>query len=248
MFHKNKKIWIIGASTGIGAALAKELHSQGVKLILSARNKDKLDELNAKLGGEHYVIAVDAGNANSLKNAARTIDMIDSVVFLAAIYSPHSDALKPIEFVHDMINVNLGGAFNTVYAVQDIFEKQGHGHIALCGSVAGFRGLPNGQPYCATKAAIINYAESLKIEMEIKNIKVQVINPGFVKSPLTDKNEFDMPMIMETEDAAKALAKGLTSNDFEIHFPKRFTFIMKCIRALPTWLYFIVARQIRDKQ
>ena len=147
-----------------------------------------------------------------------------------------------------MINVNLSGAFNTVYAVTNIFEKQGYGHIALCGSVAGYRGLPNGQPYCATKAAIINYAESLKIEMEPKNIKVQLVNPGFVKSPLTDKNEFDMPMIMETADAAKSLAKGLFSDRFEINFPWAFTIIMKLIRSLPKALYFMLARQMRDKQ
>lgn len=245
---KNKHVWIIGASTGIGEALAKELHTQGAHLILSARGEDKLKELNTSFGNMHQVIAVDAGDADSLKSAAKKINQIDSVVFLAAIYSPHSSTPKDINFVHDMIKVNLGGAFNTVYAVQDIFEKQGYGHIALCGSVAGFRGLPYGQPYCATKAAIINYAESLKIEMEPKNIKVQVINPGFVKSPLTDKNDFPMPMIMETDDAAKALAKGLSSNVFEINFPKKFTFIMKILRVLPTFLYFKIARSIRDKQ
>lgn len=245
---KNKHVWIIGASTGIGEALAKELHNQGATLVLSARSEDKLKNLNKQLGDKHQVIAVDAGDAKSLKDTAKKIKQIDSVVFLAAIYSPHSSKPKDIEFVHDMIKVNLGGAFNTVYAVLDIFEKQGYGHIALCGSVAGFRGLPYGQPYCATKAAIINYAESLKIELEPKNIKVQVINPGFVKSPLTDKNDFEMPMIMETDAAAKALAKGLSSNIFEINFPKKFTFIMKILRILPTFLYFKIARVIRDKQ
>jgi len=245
---KNKHVWIIGCSSGIGEALARELHTQGANLILSARSEDKLNVLNNDLGVSHQVLPVDAGDATGMINAAKEIDKLDSVIFLAAIYSPHSDKPKPIEFVHDMINVNLGGAFNTVYAVRDRFEKQGHGHIALCGSVAGYRGLPNGQPYCATKAAIINYAESLKIELEPKNIHVQLINPGFVKNPLTAKNEFDMPMIMETDAAAKALAKGLNSNRFEINFPWGFTVIMKMIRALPKGLYFMLARQMRDKQ
>ena len=245
---KNKSVWIIGCSSGIGEMLAKELHNQGANLILSARNTDKLNVLNNALDRKHKVLSVDAGDPNAMMDAAKKIEKLDSVVFLAAIYSAHSDTPKPIEFVHDMINVNLGGAFNTVYAVRDMFEKQGHGHIALCGSVAGYRGLPNGQPYCATKAAIINYAESLKIELEPKNIKVQVINPGFVKSPLTDKNEFDMPMIMDTGDAAKKLAKGLNSKSFEINFPWKFTLLMKLIRALPKGLYFMLARQMRDKQ
>ena len=245
---KNKSVWIIGASSGIGEALAIELSQQGADLILSARRQDVLESLNQKCGGYHQVIPVDAGDAQSLIGAAQKIEKLDSVIFLAAIYSPHSDKPKPIEFVHDMINVNLGGAFNTVYAVRDKFEKQGHGHIALCASVAGYRGLPNGQPYCATKAGIINYAESLKVELEPYNIKVQVINPGFVKSPLTDKNEFPMPMIMETGAAAKALAKGLQSNRFEINFPKKFTCLMKLLRALPSWLYFKIARTMRDKQ
>ncbi len=245
---KNKSVWIIGCSSGIGEALAKELHDQGSNLVLSARNEDKLNALNNELDQKHQVLPLDAGNPQAMIKASKSIKNLDSVVFLAAIYSPHSDTPKPIEFVHDMINVNLGGAFNTVYAVRDLFEKQGYGHIALCGSVAGYRGLPNGQPYCATKAAIINYAESLKIELEPKNIKVQVINPGFVKSPLTDKNEFDMLMIMETKDAAKALAKGLSSNRFEINFPWGFTVIMKLIRALPQCLYFMLSRQMRDKQ
>lgn len=245
---KNKTVWIIGASSGIGEALAKEFHNQGAHLILSARREDELKRINNLCDDKHRVVPVDAGDADALKKAADTIENLDTVIFMAAIYSPHSDKPKPIEFVHDMINVNLGGAFNTVYAVREIFEKQGYGHIALCGSVAGYRGLPNGQPYCATKAAIISYTESLKIELEPHNIKVQVINPGFVKSPLTDKNNFPMPMIMETETAAKALINGLKSNCFEINFPKKFTFVMKILRLLPSWLYFKVSRTMRDKQ
>lgn len=246
--YNGKHVWIIGASTGIGEALATELNKCGANLILSSRSQAKLEDLNKAFESQHQVLSFDVSDFKKVKSAANKIKKIDLVVFLAAIYSPHSEHPKSVEFIHSMINVNLGGAFNTVHAVTEIFEKQGFGHIALCASVAGYRGLPYGQPYCATKAAIINYAESLKIEFEPKNIKVQVINPGFVKSPLTDKNDFTMPMIMETDKAAKALANGLLSNRFEIHFPKRFTFIMKFLRILPSWLYFPVARHLRDKQ
>ena len=158
--HKGKHIWIIGASSGIGEALARELSSQGANLILSARRKDKLDALNENLGGAHQVLPADVSDAGGLLKAAKKIAHLDSVIFMAAIYSAHDKQHKDIIFVHDMINVNLAGAFNTVHAALPFFEKQGRGQIVLCGSVAGYRGLPYGQPYCATKAAIINYAES----------------------------------------------------------------------------------------
>ena len=125
------------------------------------------------------------------------------------------------------------------------FESQGHGQIVICASVAGYRGLPTGQPYCAAKAALLNLSESLKVELEPKNIDVKVICPGFVKTPLTDKNDFPMPMIIEAEDSAIAIKKGLCSRAFEIHFPKRFTYIMKLLHILPHWLYFVVARKMR---
>lgn len=245
---KGQSIWIIGASSGIGEALARELAHQGANLILSARSQDRLDSLNQQLNGEHDVVTLDAADPSSVIRAAQTIKRLDSVIFLAALYAPHSEKSHDISLIHDMITVNLGGAFNTVNAIKERFEKQGYGQIVLCASVAGYRGLPYGQPYCATKAAIINYAESLKIELEDYNIDVKVISPGFVKTPLTDKNGFPMPMIIDAQTAAKALTKGITSKVFEIHFPKRFTYIMKIIDVLPRWLYFPIARIMKKKQ
>ena len=246
--HQGKHIWIIGASSGIGEALARELAEQGAHIILSARSEDKLMAINESLGGSHTVLPVNAGDAQSMSKAVRTLEKLDSVIFMAALYAPHSKKTKDINFIHDMITVNLGGAYNTTNAALPIFEKQGHGQIALCGSVAGYRGLPYGQPYCSTKAAIISYAESLKIELEDKNIDVKIVNPGFVKTPLTDKNDFPMPMMIEAPAAAKTLAQGLQSRKFEIHFPKKFTYIMKVIETLPRWLYFPLMRLIKDKR
>ena len=243
--YKGKYIWIIGASTGIGRALAEELAMQGATLALSARNKDRLDALNTELGGNHSVLPLDVSDHEALSEAAQSLEKLDSVVFMAAIYAPHSEKTKEIGFIHKMITANLGGAFNTVNAVLPIFEKQGSGQIALCGSVAGYRGLPYGQPYCATKAAIINYAESLQVELVRKNIDVKVINPGFVRTPLTDKNKFPMPMIIEAKEAAKAIAKGLLSNGFEIHFPKKFTYIMKALSILPSFLYLRIMKNVK---
>lgn len=240
---KGKYIWIVGASSGIGAALAKELAEKGAILALSARREDKLVELISTLNGnQHIAIPVDVGNLESVYKAQKYIlqsfSHIDSAIFMAAIYSAHDGRKKDISFIHDMLDVNLGGAFNMIDGLLPLYESQGYGQLVLCASVAGYRGLPNGQPYCATKAALINLAESLKIEWEPKNIDVKVICPGFVKTPLTDKNKFPMPMIIEAEEAARALADGLCAGSFEIHFPKRFTWMMKILRLLPYPLYF----------
>ncbi|MFP4098774.1 MAG: SDR family NAD(P)-dependent oxidoreductase [Alphaproteobacteria bacterium] len=243
--HAGKHIWIIGASTGIGRALAIELSKQGATLALSARSKDKLEKLNEELGGLHEVVPIDASDHSALTQAAEEMKKIDSVIFLAALYAPHAEETKDIEFIHKMLKVNLGGAFNTVNAVRPVFEKQGYGQIVLCSSVAGYRGLPYGQPYCATKAGIISYAESLQVEMRRSNIDVKVINPGFVRTPLTDKNDFPMPMIIEPEQAAKEIAKGLNSGRFEIHFPRKFTYIMKFMSILPSFIYLRLMRFVK---
>lgn len=246
--YKGKHLWIIGASSGIGAALAKELSAQGAQLILSARRKEQLEALNQQLGGHHRVLPVDAGNPYSLISASQTIQKLDSLIFMAALYAPDSSRDNDIQFINQILSVNLGGAFNAVHAVRELFRKQGYGQIALCASVAGYRGLPYGQPYCATKAALINYAESLKVELEDSQIDVKVINPGFVKTPLTDKNDFKMPMLIEPHEAARAIADQLQGKHFEIHFPKRFTYLMKLIDVLPRWLYFPLARLLKKAQ
>jgi short-subunit dehydrogenase len=247
---QGRYIWIIGASSGIGAALAKELASRGAILALSARSENKLDALKKDLDGDkHIVAALDVSDPKSLSSAQTKIlkafPHIDSALFMAAIYSPHDGQKKSLSFIHDMLNVNLGGAFNLIDSIQEQFEKQKHGQIVLCASVAGYRGLPTGQPYCATKAALINLGESLKTDWASKNIDVKIICPGFVKTPLTDKNDFPMPMIIEADEAARAIAKGLTSKAFEIHFPKRFTILMKLIRLMPSSLYFWLARKMQ---
>jgi len=248
---RGKHIWIIGASSGIGAALSKELASQGAKLALSARRQEKLEDLLKTLDGDGHVVApLDVSEPKDIVSAQedilKTFSQIDSVIFLAAIYSPHSGEKKPLSFIHKMLDVNIGGAFNMIDVIEPQFEQQGHGQLVICASVAGYRGLPNGQPYCATKAALINLGESLRIELETKNIDVKIISPGFVKTPLTDKNDFPMPMIIEAEDAAKAIAKGLKGRAFEIHFPKKFTLIMKFLRLLPNGIYFWIARKMRS--
>lgn len=240
----DKTIWIIGASSGIGKALAVNLHAQGANLILSARSEDDLKSVNKEFDGKHTVMPIDVSDPTSLKDAIANTGNIDSVIHLAAIYDPTS----LIDLKHDtmskIVDINLKGTFNVVEAVLPKLKQQGHGQLALCGSVAGYRGLPNGQPYSATKAAVINLVESLRAEEQKNGIDVRLISPGFVETPMTDKNDFDMPMAIKPEQAADAIAKGLLSNAYEIHFPKKFTFIMKFLAILPAWAYFKIAGKI----
>lgn len=248
--YKEKYIWIIGASSGIGSELAIELSKRGATIALSARREDKLEQIKAECAGDNHIISpLDAGDEQSVEKAFEVIKQafprIDSVIFMAAIYSPHSNKPKEISFIHDMLRINIGGAYNLLDVMVPFYKEQGSGQIAICASVAGYRGLPTGQPYCSTKAALINLSESLRIELSPDNIDVKVINPGFVKTPLTDKNDFPMPMIIEVSQAAKCIANDLKTKKFEIHFPKKFTFIMKILRLLPNPIYFWIASKMR---
>lgn len=236
-----KKIWIIGASSGIGAAVARALAKQGARLLLSARREDRLTALAQETGGQD-ILALDIADAAAVSNAVDTMSasnaLPDIVINFAAIYKPMSfDNLEP-ERTADIIKVNLAGSFYLAAALVPQYRRLGRGKIVLCGSVAGFCGLPNGQPYSATKAGIINLAESLRAELHGTGVAVQVINPGFVRTDLTAQNDFDMPAMIEPDEAAAHIVRGLNSNRFDIHFPKRFTLWMKFLRILPYGIYF----------
>lgn len=243
---KTLHYWIIGAAGGIGKALCKELHAAGATLTISGRKEEGLLQLQAELGVERcHVKVMDVTQAEALTEAAREISP-DSVVMLAATYrTPEMTAELSAEHTKNIIDVNLTGTFYVISAAMAVFKEKGRGQLALCASVAGYSGLPAGQPYSATKAGIINVAESLRAEHAGSSIDIKMINPGFVKTDLTDLNDFPMPMIITPEKAGKALAKGLTRNVFEIHFPKRFTYIMKFLRILPYSLYIRLAKHIK---
>ncbi|MFV3130487.1 SDR family NAD(P)-dependent oxidoreductase [Niveispirillum sp. KHB5.9] len=235
--YAGQVVWIVGASSGIGAALARELGARGAVLALSARRKDELEKLRAEVGPQHKVFVLDLTDTDTTLRTAQavraTFGRIDRVVFLAAAYVPMKMDALDLAVTKAIVDINLTAAFNLVQAVLRVLKPQAtKGQIALCGSVAGFIGLPGGQPYSATKAAITNLAESLHAEFR-DVIDIKLISPGFVRTPLTDKNNFDMPMIIEPEQAAKEIADGLLSRRFEIHFPKRFTTLLKVLQVLP---------------
>ena len=231
-----KHIWIIGASSGIGRALAKNLAAQGYKLYLSARRQDALSELNEELGGYHKILPLDITNEDTIKKTVSEIDLLDSVICMSGTYKPRAIEEVKNELASAILKVNLLGPICIIEHILPKFLAQKSGQIVLCGSVAGYTGLPNAQPYGASKAGLINYAESLRAEMSEQNIDVKIINPGFVKTPMTDKNDFDMPFITTPEKAASVIAKSLDRKAFEIHTPKIFTYMMKLLHVLPYWL------------
>ncbi|WP_085905569.1 SDR family NAD(P)-dependent oxidoreductase [Kiloniella majae] len=240
--YKGTHIWVLGASSGIGLALARELSDAGAILALSSRRRPELNDINEALGGQHLVVPCDASNPASIEAASATVfkqfPKVDHAIYMAGYYNPTKFENVKLNDFQRTLDVNLTGAFVFSSCTLKAFQTQGFGQIALCASVAGYRGLPNGQPYSATKAAIINMAESLCVENQNPEIDIKLINPGFVRTPMTDKNSFKMPMIMEPEGAAKAITIGLQSKNFEIHFPKKFTYFLKLLRIIPACIYF----------
>jgi short-subunit dehydrogenase len=247
--YKDKVVWIIGASSGIGSSLARELSARGAVLALSARRKKELESLKKDLGQNHKVFVFDVTDGDMTLGTARAIlaifGRIDCIVFLAAAYAPMKIDTLDMAVTRKILDVNVMGAFNLVHSVLPILKAQKvKGQLALCGSVAGYIGLPGGQPYSATKASIINLAESLHAECK-DIIDIKLLSPGFVRTPLTDKNNFKMPMMIEPQQAAKEIAEGLLSRRFEIHFPKKFTVFFKLLCLLPYALSLGLTRKIK---
>ncbi|MFT7228150.1 MAG: short-subunit dehydrogenase [Methylophilaceae bacterium] len=238
-------IWVIGASSGIGAELAIALSQEGANVIISARRETELESVYAQLmGANHQMLTFDISDHSQTIAAFKSIKRLDRVVFMAAVYDPSESGRADIDFIQKSLQVNIGGVYNMLDVVAPFLATQGHGQISLCGSVSGYFGLPNAQPYSATKAALVNLAESLYIEYQPKNIDIKLISPGFVSTPMTSKNDFEMPMIINAKTAAQSIIKGLKGGAFEIHFPKRFTLLIKLLRLLPYWLAFKVSGKL----
>lgn len=248
MIFSGEIIWIIGASSGIGAQLARNLSKQGAHLILSARSQDKLDGLNNELDGEHTVIPFDISDFEQVKNAtnqAKTLHSeIDRIICMTGIYEPKSILDMKEEDIRKIIDVNLTGVIYFIQCAIKAVKSQSKAQIVACASVAGYVGLPNGQPYSASKAGLINFMQSLYLEAQ-DHIDIKVICPGFVETPLTEKNNFDMPFIISAEEAAREIEKGLISKKFEIHFPKKLTRSLKIISILPNAIKFMICSKFK---
>jgi len=237
-------IWIIGASDGIGAALAREWSGRGATLVLSARSAGKLDQLASELGDRHMTVPLDVSDRDSLEQAAQTLGTVapfDRIIHMAAAYDPGKIADVDPGLAAQIVTINLTGSFHIAQIAPPLL-KQG-GQLAMCGSVAGYVGLPQGQIYSATKAGVINLVESLRSELAGR-YDVRLISPGFVDTQLTRRNDFTMPALLTTQTAAEKIIAGLHARHFEIHFPRRLTMALKLLRALPYWAALPLMRRL----
>ncbi|KIN90116.1 SDR family NAD(P)-dependent oxidoreductase [Thauera sp. SWB20] len=273
-----RRVWIVGASSGIGEALALALARRGARLALSARGRERLEAVcaacdaaagagptagdagalaNAAVEPAHraespasagvLALALDLSRAGEIERARDRLlaawGGIDLVVFNAGTYRPLRAWELTAEAVRETLETNLVGTMSGTAAVLPTLLAQGHGAIALVGSVAGYGGLPKALVYGPSKAALINFAEVLHLDLSPRGIGVFLIDPGFVATPLTAQNDFAMPALQTPEQAAAAIVDGFARGDFEIHFPKRFTRALKLLQLLPRPLYFALIRR-----
>ena len=245
-----KIIWITGASSGIGKALAIKFAENGWIVAASARRENLLSELN-QTNPNIYPFPLDVTEIENCKLVAKKIidqfNNIDICVFGTGMHDPKSEKRFNLDKIREIMEVNYFGTMNSINSIYEYFSEKKNGQISIISSVAGYRGLPAAGAYCASKAALTSFTESLKFDMQMKNVRVSLISPGFIKTPMTDQNDFPMPMIKSPEFAANEIFKGLTSKkSFEIHFPKVFTCFLKFLQILPSSIYFkLVAKGMK---
>jgi len=233
-----KRYWLVGASEGLGRELALLISRAGAEVIVSARSKDRLDTLVDELPGKGRAVLVDVADLAAVQAAAAEVGEIDGVVYLAGVYWPMAAQDWDNEKADMMGQVNYLGASRVVGAVIGQMVQRDAGHIVLTGSLSGFRGLPGAIGYSASKAGLMVLAESMHADLRRTGVQVQVVNPGFIKTRLTDKNDFKMPFIMEPETAARELFDHMNSEGFKKSFPMLFSWVFRGSQFLPDWLYF----------
>ena len=243
---QGRRVWLVGASTGIGLALAERLYAQGASVMVSARNVETLKEFELTHPGSR-ALPFDVTDRVAVRRAAAAAlaaGPLDLVCYCAGHYlAMRATAIDLNELLRHH-EVNVLGALHVINAIAPDMVARQQGHISIVSSVAGFRGLPQSLAYGPTKAALINLTETLYLDLHPLGLGVSVINPGFVKTPLTEQNNFHMPALISPDAAAQAIIRGWAKGEFEIHFPKRFTHWMKLLRLLPYSLYFALVRRI----
>ena len=243
----SKNVWITGASSGIGKALTIKFANEGWQVAASARRESLLQDLN-KINSNIHSFPLNVKDEDKTKkvfqNIIEKLQTIDIAVFCTGIHDPESEKKLSSEKIREIMETNFFGTLNCIMAVNTYFKEKKGGHISIVSSVAGYRGLPAASGYCASKSALTSLAESLYFDFKRHNVRVSLVSPGFIQTPMTDKNKFPMPMIKSPEFAAEKMFIGLTKkNAFEIHFPLAFTMIMKLLKIMPNWLYFLLIKK-----
>jgi NAD(P)-dependent dehydrogenase (short-subunit alcohol dehydrogenase family) len=233
-----KRYWLVGASEGLGRALAERLSRAGAELVLSARSAERLAELAAALPGPAVVAPCDVSDTASVRAAAQVAGVPDGVVFLSGAYWPQAAQAWNPEQVETMCAVNFTGCARVLGAVVPAMVARGTGHVVLTGSLSGFRGLPGSIGYTASKAGVMSLAECLYADLRGTGITVQLANPGFIRTRLTDRNDFAMPFIMTPEQAAGAMFAHMQTDRFKISFPRAFSLLFRGGQFLPDWAWY----------
>jgi NAD(P)-dependent dehydrogenase (short-subunit alcohol dehydrogenase family) len=243
---RGRRVWLVGASSGIGRATASALHGRGAAVFVSARNTCELEAFAAAHPGS-VALGLDVADPDAVGLAAATVlqgGELDLVLFCAGYYRELRATAFDLAEIKRHQQVNYVGALHLLDAMLPALLRQGHGHLSLVASVAGYRGLPRSLAYGPTKAALINLAETLYLDLHERGIGVSVISPGFVATPLTASNPFPMPALITPDEAARAILRGWAAGRFEIHFPRRFTLAMKLLALWPFGAYQAVVRRI----
>jgi len=248
----DKTIWITGASTGIGRALAIKFAKNGWNVAASARRENLLKELE-ELNQDIYSFPLDVTDKEKCKEVFKKIEdkfkTIDISFFSTGTWDPGKEKEIDVEQIENVMKVNFFGTLNCIKSVEKYYRNKKSGHISIVSSIAGYRGLPNSTGYGPSKSALNNLAESLFFDFKRYGVRVSLISPGFIKTPMTDKNDFKMPFLRTTDFAADKIYEGLVnSNKFEIHFPKQLTLILKLLRILPYSLYLKLISKLTKYQ
>ena len=237
---RGQRYWLVGASDGLGAALAMTLSAAGAEVILSARSEDKLNAVARDLPGDVSVVPMDIADTHCVKAAAERIGEIDGVILLAGVYWPFGAKEWHAEQATLMADINFTGFMRVLGEVVPAMVARNAGHIVITSSLTGFRGLPGSIGYTASKAATLSLAECMYCDLRKTGVQVQVCNPGFIKTQLTAKNDFNMPFIMTPQEAADQMFAHMNTQRFKKSFPRLFSLVFRGAQFLPDWLYYRV--------
>ena len=243
MSENQKKIWITGASSGIGKAVAEKFAAEGWMVAASARRQEILNKMaeNQNIFAYPLDVTQKENVTKTFNNIIEDFKNVDTCLFCSGTYDPKLEQEINIEQNKFVMETNYFGVLNCIKAVETYFKNKKSGQISIVSSVAAYRGLPNSSGYGPSKAALTNLTESIYFDFKKHNVKISLVSPGFIKTPLTDKNEFPMPFIRSPEFAADKIFQGLTKkNIFEIHFPLGLTLTLKFLRILPYRLYLFL--------
>ena len=233
-----RRYWLVGASEGLGRALAMKMSRCGCELVLSARSAERLEALAAELPGRAKVLPMDVTDMESVEAAVAAAGEVDGLVYLSGVYWPMPaqrwDAAQAVQ----MLDVNFTGAVRVLGHVVPAMAARGSGHVVITGSLSGFRGLPGSIGYGSAKAGLMHLAESMRCDLQGSGVEVQLANPGFIRTRLTDKNDFRMPFLMEPEEAAERMFAHMSGGSFAANFPTLFSLLFRGANFLPDALYY----------